>query len=325
MMKSALIKLSIFALPLLIIIAIYGCSNDNITAPSNNFENEKYRGFVCPAAVGDSVQFAARVMTTEQSMMMLTFHGCSDTVIAAHNCAIVRLKNDTEAPIPFVDIVPGDSANMYGVRMQNGYVNAYKIQICCDSNCIYDLAFRDTITAIDYGAGTFSVAQHTETIHADSNTYIWVNNPYRYNNLNQEGNESSSGGGTAKISPEGDHHGGATVLTFADLQVGDVVEVKANIIDPTALLALKIKVANCPDPDVNYVDFEANLASVDTESNTVTWVGFPWLGLVCKGTSLIGADGESLTLDDFTPGENVYVKGHPLEADSLKVCEMRKL
>ena len=66
------------------------------------------------------------------------------------------------------------------------------------------------------------------------------------------------------------------------------------------------------------------LASVDIDLLMVTFVTEPRIGTVCQKTVLTGTDGETLTLADFNPGDNVYVRGRIIADDTLKVCAMTK-
>jgi len=309
-------------LGLTVLVAILsGCSGDSPLAPSTLSESSGGTMFLAPAD-GELVQFAACVATADQSRRMLTFAGRSDTVIAAHNCQIVRLLNDQETPVPFADIQPGDSVQVNGVSQQNGYVVATRLRICSLTGGQYDVAFRDTIVAIDYAAGTFTVAGRSETILVDSATLIWGNIITRHQGSGNEYQNQAMTGGCAKLNPDFYNTSNDTILTLTDLAVGDVVEVKANIVDESTLLALKIKLANCGDKEC--VVFTAALASVDVEAATVTFDGYDWAGIVCKNARLIGLDGEPLTLADFAAGEVVSVKGFPLDETTLKICEMEK-
>jgi hypothetical protein len=321
-MKRLLNFLALGLVSALIVTAI-GCSDQSPIGPSTQFNT-----LPVAFAPGDPAQFAARVATINQSQQMLTFAGRNDTVVAAHNCIIVRLNNGTEAPIPFSDIKPGDSMEVNGIRQQNGYVEARHLRLCDNSGGNnYDLAFRDTIATIDYAAGTFTVAGRTELITINDNTIIWGNIIVRQpgdNNQYQHQYEYSN----ANLKPTPGFYSVQrdTALTFTDLKVGDVVEIKANIIDDATLLAVSIKIANCTDFDSDRcTQFTSTLAAVDTDARAVTFTDQPWLGVICNGTKLIGLAGETLTLSDFAAGDLVAVKGFPLEGDSLKVCQMEKV
>ncbi|MCX6827667.1 MAG: hypothetical protein NT002_00035 [candidate division Zixibacteria bacterium] len=319
---------SIWGITILVAIValVGGCSRDKIIGQVENpADYSSWDPAGLYASPGDSVQFSARVRTTDQNRRMLTFNGISDTVIAAHNCEIVRLNNNnSEAPIPFGDIQPDDSVEIKGVRQQNKYVLAHKIRNCTRMGN-FDLSFRDTILTIDYDAMTFTVSNRSETIMADSNTIIRGTLTRRIAYDDHINGETPGSGTAGKLINQYMYSAQDTTLNFADLTIGNVVEIRANILDSVTLLALYIHVANCQDKPQQCTQFTAPLASVDIAAKIVTWEGYNWTGLVCKGTQLLAADGTTeLTLADFAVGEMVAVKGLPLVGDTLKVCKMEK-
>jgi hypothetical protein len=294
---------------------IMGCSSES---PLGSSRPADITASVLLVNDGEPVQFAAKVAVANHEERMLAFEGIPDTVIAARNCIIVRLKNDHETPIPFSDIKKGDSLAVEGFRQQSQYVIANRIQhqTCPDGN--YDLAFRDTVVTIDYAAGSFTVASHTQTILIDSATVVWGNiiyQPFQYGPGAGINHTSPNAG---KIWPYRSHD---TILAFTDIEVGDVVEVKADIIDSATFLAVTIKIANCQSKE-RCVRFDAHLATIDAETRIITFAENPWIGKVCNGANLVGLGGEELTLADFAAGDFVAVKGIPITADSLKVNEI---
>lgn len=271
---------------------------------------------------GGGNQFAGRVRTMVLNQNMLTFLGKPDTVIANQNCLCVRWQNGGEAPIMFGQIKYGDSVEVTGQQSQNGFMYANKIKVCGDkTGCQYDVAFRDTVASIDYAAGTFTVNNRIETILVDSSTMIYgvivrvFEPPTDGGTREQKGSGAGDGNGYRVQSKD-------TVLSLTDLAVGDVLEVRAKIIDENTLLAVSITLAACNNIEKKCVEFTAALASVDVDARIVTFEGLTYIGAVCNGAKLTGLDGEPLTLADFSTGEFVAVKGFPLEGDTLKICQM---
>lgn len=303
-------------LGLMLTLAISGCSTDQPLAPQGNTENvadvSKY--FTQP---GDQVRFAARVATMDQNRRMLTCIGQPDTVTAAHNCEIVRLNNGQETPIPFSDIQIGDSVDVRGIRQQDRNVLANRLQICENGAGNYDVAFRDTIIAIDYAAGSFTVRNRAEVITVDANTIIWgqIAQFQSQAALSARPNPGQGNGDQKQLWHD-------TVLVFTDLAVGSIVEVKADIISPDTLLATKIKLANCAQSAC--LLFRSYLATVDVDAKIVTFTDQTWIGRVGQGAKLTGLLGEPLTLADFIAGDYVEVKGFPTTGDTLKICQMSK-
>jgi len=304
------------------VVTLVGCSGEMPFSPSGA-ATDVGAVDVLPLVSGE-VQFTACVQTADQNRQMLTFTERPDTVFALHNCQIVRLNNGNETPIPFSDIHPGDSVGVQGHRQQNGYIYAYKLQLKGQSaGSNYDLAFRDTIVTIDYQAGSFTVAGRSETILVDENTVVWTNFPrWRSTTQTQMQNQGDTSVCLTKLNPDWINAGHDTLLAFSDLAEGDVVEIKANIIDESTLLAVSIKLAFCEEKTC--VQFTDVLGSVDPDNRLVTFANETWIGLVCRGAKLLGADGEILTLADFSAGEAVFVKGFPTTGDSLKICLMEK-
>lgn len=301
-----------------IAVAISGCSSDQPMAPSSAVGNAGY--LVTP---GEQVQFAARVATMDQNQRRLTFVGQPDTVIANHNCQIVRLNNGTDAPIPFSEIHPGDSLQVQGYRQQQQNVIATRLRICQDGFGAYDISFRDTILTIDYANNSFTVKGRTDVITVDANTVIWGQI------VVPQGGSNALGGDQVRhewnYAYGGDKNGTVlidTILAFSDLAVGDVVVVKANEVSPGVLLAVTIKVANCGAHSC--YKFYSYLASVDATARIVTFTDQPWIGSVCPGAKLTGLSDEILTLADFAIGDYVYVKGSATTGDTLRICQMSK-
>ncbi len=294
-----------------------GCSLDSsVGLPRNDSANPAAGGRI--QISGEPVQFSACVATANYEMRMLTFEGIPDTIIAAENCIIVRLKNDTEAPIPFSDIHKGDSLAINGTQQQARKIIAHRIQLQTQTDGSYDLAFRDTVTTIDYSAGSFTVANHAQTILVDSNTLIWGNLLGHSFQYSEDANIQHMHSNGAKMSP---NLGTDTILSFSDLQVGNILEIRADIVDSVTLLAVSIKLVNCQDQP-RCVRFEAHLALVDAPARIITFTENPWIGKVCNGAQLLGLDGEKLTLADFTAGDYVAVKGVPLAGDTLKISQV---
>jgi hypothetical protein len=218
----------------------------------------------------------------------------------------------------------GDSVEVTGQRNQFGYLDASRIKICGDkAGCQYDVSFRDTIAAIDYATGTFSVKNRTETIMIDASTMIYgvivrvFEPPTQSDMRKQQGSALGDGKGyRAQVRD--------TVLFLTDLAVGDVIEVRAKTIDANTLLAVSITLAACNSIEKKCVVFDAYLASVDAVARIVTFEGLATVGAVCNGAKLTGLSGETLTLSDFAVGEYVSVKGFPLEDGTLKISEMTK-
>ncbi|MBK7142993.1 MAG: hypothetical protein IPH75_13025 [bacterium] len=319
-MKSQWIRMMVASAALLLLVVV-GCNKSPVDSISSNSTDQSFDSQVAFAAAVGEQQLKARVETVDQIRRMLTFAGIPDTVIALQNCQVTRFHNNNESPIPFEDIQPGDSAEVHGDRNQDGNVYATRIRICSEGEK-YDVAFRDTIVTIDYALGQFTVAGKSDIILVDENTLIFgVTKEWKGQPEMEETQPAA-----AKYSPDGkgnavDHR---VYFTLSDLTEGDVVEVKAIMVDPTTLLAVQIKIANC-EPKADCTQFETTIATVDYTTRNITFTDQTIQGWVCPGAKLLDAAGEALTLEDFLVGDAVTVKIQPYEEEVWKVAEMQKM
>ncbi len=321
--KSVLVLTS-----LALMLVVVGCSDKSPVAPA---ENSIGLTGVLESAIlppPEPYRLSARVMTIDQNSRMLTFFGRPDTVIALNDCEIVRLNNGQEIPIPFEDVGPGDSVQCCINRIENNYMYAHRIRVYSEGECQpYEVAFRDTIATIDYQAQTFTVVGRSEEIRVDEYTIIWsqTTSPLRHRNNNNKRNLT---GGTSGFSGKASPTTFTTIgtnnleLSFTDLEEGDIVEVKADIIDESTLLAVVIMVAEESYKEKRCVEFTATLASIDCEIRTVTFEEQDYTGVVCESAVLTDAAGEPLALCDFSVGQTVYVKGFVMENGDWKICVM---
>ena len=309
----------ILALPLLLAIA---CS-ENAPVGSQDDSTLNRALFGAAADAGDPLQFMAEVQTVDQNHRRLTFEGVPEPVVALQNAQITRLQNDNESPVPFESIGPGDNVMVEGEKHQDGNIYAHRLRICsegCDEIC-FDVAFRGTIAAIDYAAGTFTVDTRTELITIDENTIVWGVSarwvgPECWSQTRNRTNMAAGDGEGWKYMEN------KTMLEFSDLAEGDVVEVRADIVDDVTLLAIKIKLAECDDVVKKCVEFTDYIASIDIDTRTVTFQNAEWSGVLCDHGKFTDLDGNPVDLDYFGVGDLVYVKGFPIEdeEDVLRIC-----
>lgn len=314
----------------LMVAVVAGCTSDNPMIPA---DRSTANGLLSSTLDGqppcENVQFSATIATIDYDLQSLTFEDADYTATVPEDCPIYQVQNGDRTEITFADLNVGDFVKVCGVVLEDGTVEARLVILYPGGVCIgYDLSFQDTLATIDYGAGTFTVKGRSETLMIDDNTVIWGKLPY--NNNQAEGNDkdgySSGNIGDNETSPylNRNRHAVDTIFTFTDLQPGYLLEIKANIVDETTLLAVDIKVLGCNFRES--VQFEASIATIDYETGEVTFDGYDWLGTVCPGAALIDAEGGTLTLADFAVGDNVLVKGVPLaEEPYLKICAMTML
>lgn len=308
---------------------IVGCSSDNPLIPSEKTSESVILSSTLEAAPPcDRVQFSATIATIDSDLRQLTFADADYTVTVPEECLVVEVQNGERTDITFEDLAVGYLVKICGVVLSDGTVEARMVIYYPGGVCIgYDLCFQDTLATIDYGAGTFTLKTRTETYVIDESTLIWGKLPY--NNSSQGNAKDGFSSGTmvdGDSQPYLNHHRNAvdTIFEFTDLQPGYLLEIKANFIDETTLLAVDIKVLGCNFRES--VQFEDYIATIDYETGDVTFDGNDWLGTVCPGAALIDAEGGTLTLEDFAAGDPVFVKGVPLpEEGFLKICAMTRL
>ncbi len=300
------------ALGLITLINLSSCSREAPVAPMSL--DKVWSGpDDCPDC--PQVNFAARIELMDHNRRELTFFGRPDTAVALENTEMVRVKAGNHFRVQFGDLRINDSVEINGYRHHNGEIYINRIRVHQTDSCYnWDLSFRDQIASIDYANGTLTVVGRPELVTTDDNTLIW--------GTISGGRQLALSGGQNQnrhyLKQERD-----TTFAFTDLQIGDVVEVKAAIVDANTLLAVSVKIANCNERQC--ITFTAAIAVLDANARTISFVGQTWAGLVCPHARLLDVDGNDLTLNDFAVGELVTVKGLPTTENALRICEMVKV
>lgn len=318
--KSSLIGIILVVSLGMISLWLPGCSGDNAgqpLAPGNAMMSQ-----AGGQADGEQVQvnFAAQIKTVDQNSRQLTFLGRPDTVVALNNAEIVQLQAGVETQSQFGELVAGDSAHVYAYRYGNGYSYAYRICIVDpQASCEYDIAFRGTIETIDYAGAELTVEGRPEIIVVDDETEIWTVDP-QGSGTTLTDDDPDTDPAQNRFRHKDNRH---ITLAITDLQVGDIIEVRADIVTVDTLLAAKIKLANyCEE---RCVSFESTIATIDYELMTLTFSDQEWTGFVCQNAILVSQDGDPLTLEDFVVNDTIAVKGFPQEDGTLRVCELTLL
>lgn len=262
---------------------------------------------------GAELEFGGRVSTINATARTLTLGGSPATINVLANADITN--HDLQVQIDLSEIVVGDSVEIRGTSQPNGSVLADRVRLRkTDGMEDADLEFKATITGIDYSNRTFTVSGRTETIQIDSNTVVYAHLSRSESNLSKRGHGSDDGGRLGAND---------TLLDFTSLEVGDSVEVHANIVNATTLLAVAIELED-RDGIPDDVEFKATIAAIDPVSRLITFSGQTWEGTVSQTAILAGLNNEPLTLGDFAAGQLVEVKGFPGSGTALLVVSMHK-
>ena len=308
----------------LFLFGLWGCSQDannqadfaSVASSSSAVEA------VSPPA--DRTQFVAELETLDLATGTLTFVDHEEVVIADEDCIVVSVVAGVQETITLADLVIGDMVKVCGFVQEDGSILANRLTVYsgCDASQ-YDLAFRDEITSIDYEAGTFTVMYQAETITTDENTVIWTVVPEMNRGDGNDDYGDPGVGSNTGDAPDIPYQVRHAYYEFGELEVGDVVEVRAFIIDENTLLAASIKLANsvyrlC-------IDFDATLTAIDYDTRMVSFAERDYESYVCAGADLHTVDGDALTLEDFAVDDAVHVRGYETDEGYFKVSEMTKL
>lgn len=261
---------------------------------------------------GAEVEFGGRVATINALARTMTFVGNPATINVMPNAEVVN--HDLQIQIDLSEIIVGDSVDIRGTNQPDGSILADRVRLRKpDAFEDSDLEFKSRISAIDYSAGTFTVAGRSETISVDAATIIYAHLSEFEDGLSKRGR-----GGDDDGVGERD-----TLLSFTALKLGDSVEVHADIVDANNLRAVRIELEDV-NGGIQDVQFKAAIATIDFATRTVTFVGQAWNGTVSQTAVLTGFNNEPITLESFPVGQLVEVEGFPGQSDALQIVRMHK-
>ncbi|MCC6963993.1 MAG: hypothetical protein IT585_12130 [candidate division Zixibacteria bacterium] len=259
------------------------------------------------------VEFGGRVATIDADARTITFVNNPTLINVMAGAEIVN--HDLQIAINLNDIVPGDSVEIRGTNQPNGSVLANRVRLrVTDGAEDADVEFKGAITSIDYTGSALTVSGRSETIVVTSTTQIFAKLDHSEHSFGKRGHGED----------DGFVAGRDTAIAFTSLQVGDSVEVHADIVNATTLRAVTIEVEDFLFGEPVDVQFKAAIAAIDAGSRTVTFVGQSWQGTVSATAVLTGLNNEPLSLADFPIGQLVEVKGFPGTGTELTIVRMHK-
>lgn len=266
----------------------------------------------------NEVEVSGRVSGVDPAARTISLRRNDLVITVMATAEIVRKSSGVELPIQLSDIQVMDSIDIRGTMQPDGSLLADRVRVRIGGESFgADIEFKGSIIAIDYAAGTFQVTTRGETITTDANTQIFAKRKDTRN-----GQPGSMHGGDDDIEDEFDDV--MVPIEFADLSMGDTVEVYANIVDANTLYAVAIELEDGAIEHAMEVEFKDVLASIDPVSGTVTFQNQTWTGTVLPGAELAGLNNEPLTLGDFSAGELVEVKGFKTGDQTFDIVRMHK-
>ncbi len=191
--------------------------------------------------------------------------------------ANTEIRDEDDDPISFSDLNIGDRVEVHGVVLANGSYLATRIELEDDE---HEVEVEGLIQAL----GVDNLTVNGMVFFVDSTTEI-----------------------------RGDH---GAHLTFADLQVGDDVEVRARLRADSTYLAVRIKVE---DEDEYEVEVDGYITSLGVDSLVVAGLTF-WVN---SATEVRGLNGEHLTFADLQLNDFVEVEGYRQPDNSLLATRIR--
>ncbi len=267
----------------------------------------------------NELETGGRVETIDPDARTMTFVGNPMLINVALYAEIVQKNGGAEVHIELSEISPGDSVDVRGGLQGDGslLVDRVRLRNGFDDDFMADHEFTSVINTIDYTNLEFTVDSRTETILVDENTFIFMKEDRSSNT------DFSSSEGDDDDDDDDDLRQRLEIL-FTDLVIGDTVEVYANQVDPNTLLAVVVELEDGAFENGMQVEFKDLLASVDSETGTVTFLNETWIGVLAENAELFGLNGEVLTLSDFLTGELVEVKGFATSGDTISIVHMHK-
>lgn len=254
---------------------------------------------------GMEVEFGGKVEFVDTTTSQIKLLNDTRMIFVAPTAEMVQRNEDAETVTSLGAIRVGDSVEIKGNSQPDGSILASRVRVRLDQMGSGDdfraeVEFKTTILGIDYANGTLLTAFCWQ-VQTDSMTFIFGSDETE--DLGSTGAAARRGAGDSPIDST------RTRLSFADLKVGDSIEVYGNHLPNGAIYAVAIKLEDGSLTAHLEVEFIDIIASVNVNDRTVTFIGEDRTGTVDWMADLSGLNNEPLTLDAFTAGMRVEVKG----------------
>ncbi len=297
-----------------------GCSDSThnplgsqATAQSSNLTAG---GPASPGSPASSNELAGRVETLEAAARTMTFVGSTVLIMVAADAEVVLKNSGDETPITLDQIAAGDSVEVRGDLAGSGLL-ANRVRVRVHNEAEHgpenEVEFKAIINGIDFVAGTFTVDTRTETITTDSLSRFYAH--------------VSRSQASTTLSQGNDDLEGKQQIAFADLKVGDTVEVEGTAVNTTTIYAAVVKVENNDHENeaaTPEVEFKGMIGSLDYANRIITFFNRTDTGTVAIDAELLGYSGETITLEDFFVCEIVEVKAVETTPGHLAISRMKK-
>ncbi len=264
----------------------------------------------------NEVYLSGRVDVIDPPSRSILLVGSSTPITVTPTAEVVQKVGGEELPIGLEDISAGDSLDIRGIAQMDGSVLADRVRLRGGEDFHADMEFTGVIEAIDYSNGTLMVSGHPETIMVDANTYIFMKVDLDDTNTPAAKRGADDGGD--------DDSRLHKPLSLVDLMVGDTVEVHADRVDASTLLAVAIEVEDGAFEAGMEIEFKDTIATIDGATGMVTFTNQMWNGTADPNALLTGLTGETITLADFAAGQLVEVRGFKTGANELHIVRMSR-
>jgi hypothetical protein len=269
---------------------------------------------------GLETEFGGRVEFVDTTTSQIKLLNDARLIFVAPMAELVQRNEDAETITSLGAIRVGDSVEIKGNAQPDGSLLVSRVRVRLDQMGTGDdfraeVEFKTTIIGIDYANGTLLTAFCWQ-VQTDSMTFIFGSDESE--DLSSTGAAARRGAGDDPIDST------RTRLTFADLKVGDSIEVYGNHLPNSAIYAVAIELEDGSEDTHLEVEFTDIIASFDANSRTVTFVGDDRTGTVDWMADLTGLNNEPLTLDAFTVGMRVEIKGFVGTDGQIAIVRMHR-
>lgn len=225
---------------------------------------------------GGIAEVSGTVTTVGASSIVVLKSGGTSVTVNVSPTTLIRKQGTV---ITIAGITVGDTVEAVGVPVDAVTLNAYQIQVeSAGSTETEDVEISGPVTAV----GASSITVNGITVNVDANTTI---------------------------------RSGKTILTVAQIQVGDLVEVDGTQINATTILAKKISVEK---PETQEAEVEGTVTAVGASSITVNGQT-----VNVDASTIIRKKGSTIPLAQIQVGDEVDANGSRIDATTILAARIQ--